>query len=52
MVHDLVDAIEGVLLVDDGVEEDSESPDVLFFATVGFTGEDFGGSVVYFPGKY
>lgn len=33
-VHDLVDAVEGVLLVDDGVQQDAESPNVLFPATV------------------
>lgn len=35
VVHDLVDAVEGVLFVHDGVEEDAEGPDVLFFAAVG-----------------
>ena len=37
MVQDLVDAVEGVFLVDEGVEEDSQRPDVLFFASVRFT---------------
>jgi hypothetical protein len=47
MIHDLVDGVEGVFFVDDGVEEDAEGPDVLFFATVGAAGEDFGGCVVW-----
>ena len=46
MVHDLVDAVEGVFFVDEGVEEDAEGPDVLLFAAVGFALEDFGGGVV------
>jgi hypothetical protein len=47
VVHDLVDAIEGILLVDDGVEEDAQSPDVLFFAAIGEAAEDFGGGVIW-----
>lgn len=46
MVHDLVDAVKGVFLVDEGIEEDAEGPDVLFFAAVGAALEDFGGGVV------
>jgi len=38
MVHDLVDGVERVLLVDDGVEQDAESPDVLFLAAIGVAG--------------
>lgn len=45
-IHNLVNAVERVLLVDDGVEEDTESPDVLLLATVGLAGEDFGGGVI------
>jgi 5-methylcytosine-specific restriction endonuclease McrBC regulatory subunit McrC len=45
-VHDLVDAVEGVLLVDDGVQQDAQGPDVLLFAAVGLTCEDFGGGVI------
>lgn len=45
-VHDLVDAVEGVFLVDDGVEEDAQRPDVLLLAVVGLSGEDLGGGVV------
>jgi hypothetical protein len=46
VVHDLVDAVEGIFLIDDGVQQDAESPYVLFFATVGTASEDFGGCVV------
>lgn len=45
-IHDLVDTVEGVLLVDDGVEEDAEGPDVLFLAAVGLAGEDLRGGVI------
>jgi hypothetical protein len=34
-VHDLVDAIEGILLIDDCVQENTECPNVLFLAAVG-----------------
>jgi hypothetical protein len=46
MVHDLVDAVEGVFLVYDCVEQDAEGPDVLLFAAVGGPGEDFRGGVI------
>lgn len=46
VVHDLVDAVEGVLLVDDRVKQNAESPDILLFAAVGLAGEDFRGSIV------
>ena len=45
-IQDLVDAVEGVFLVDERVEEDAEGPDVLFFAAVGFALEDFGCRVI------
>lgn len=47
MIEDLVDAVEGVFFVDEGVEEDAEGPDVLFFAAVGVSCKDFGGGVIY-----
>lgn len=47
MVEDLVDVIERVLLIDNGVEEDAERPDVLFLATIGLALQNLGGSVVY-----
>lgn len=37
-IHDLVDTVEGVLLVDDRVEKDAESPDILLFAVVWLAG--------------
>ncbi len=45
-VHDLVDGVEGVLLVDDGVQQDAQRPDVLLLAAVGPAREDFGGGVI------
>lgn len=46
MVHDLVNAVKGVFLVDESVQENTKGPDVLFFAAVGAALEDFGGRVV------
>jgi len=37
MIHDLVNGIEGVFFVYDGVKEDAKGPDVLFFTAVGFS---------------
>ena len=37
-IHDLVDAVERVLFVDYGVEENTKGPDVLLFAVVGLAG--------------
>lgn len=45
-IHNLVDAVEGVLLVDDGVEEDAQGPDVLLLTTVRFASQDLGGGVI------
>jgi hypothetical protein len=47
VVEDLVDVVEWILLVDDGVQQDAQSPDILFLAAVRFTLKDLGGSVVY-----
>lgn len=47
VVHDLVDAVEGVLLVDDGVEEDTQRPDVLLFAAIWLSSQDLGGGVIW-----
>ena len=41
VVHDLVDAVERVLLVDDGIQQDTERPDVLLFTSVGQAPKDF-----------
>jgi hypothetical protein len=46
VVHDLVNAIERVFLVDDGVQQDTERPNILLFATIRPACEDFGCSVV------
>ena len=46
MIEDLVDVVEWVFLVDDGVQQDAEGPDVLLCAAVGFSLEDFGGGVI------
>jgi hypothetical protein len=46
MVHDLVNGIEGVFFVDDGVEQDTKGPDILFFTAIGFSPKNFGGGVV------
>jgi hypothetical protein len=46
VVHDLVDAVEGVLLVDDGVEQNAQRPDVLLFTAVWLACEDFRRGVV------
>lgn len=46
VVEDLVDAVKGVFLVDEGVEEDAQGPDVLLLAAVGFALEDFGRCVI------
>jgi hypothetical protein len=47
VVHDLVDAVERVFLVDNCVQQDAQRPHVLFFSAVGFAGENFGSGVVY-----
>lgn len=47
MVHDFVDGVERVFLVDDGVQQDPEGPDILLFAAVGEAAEDFGCGVIY-----
>ena len=51
MVKDLVNIVEGVFFVDEGVEENTESPNILFLATIGFTLEDFWGGVICEEGK-
>lgn len=45
-VHDLVDAVERVLLVYNRVQQDAQGPDVLLFAAVWFPGQDFWCSVI------
>lgn len=38
VIHNLVDGVEGIFFVDDGVEKNTKSPDVLFFTSVGLAG--------------
>jgi hypothetical protein len=46
-IHNLVDAVKGVLLVDYGVEQDTQSPDVLLFTTIRLSSQDLWGSIVW-----
>lgn len=45
-VHDLVDAVERVLLVDDGIQKDAQCPDVLLCSTIGLTSKNFRSSII------
>lgn len=45
-VHDFVNAVEWVLLIDNGIQQDTESPDVLLFTAIGFSSQDFWRSVI------
>lgn len=47
VVHDFVDAVEGVFFVYKSVQQDTERPHILFSATVGFTLQHLGRCVVY-----
>lgn len=47
VVHDLVDAVERVLLVHDRVEQDSQRPYVLLLAAVRLASQNFRCSVIY-----
>lgn len=46
MIHNLVDAVKGIFFVNEGIEENAEGPDVLFFAAVGLPLKNFRGRVV------
>jgi hypothetical protein len=46
VVKDLIDIVERVLLVYDGVEENAQSPDILLLASVRSSLEDFGRGIV------
>ena len=46
VVHNLVDTVEWILLVDNRVEKDAEGPHILLFAAVRLAGEHFGCSVI------
>lgn len=45
-VHNLVDAVKRVLLVDNGVQEDTQSPDVLFCPTIWLSSKNFGSGII------
>ena len=47
-IHDLIDAIKGVLLVYDCVKEDTQRPNILLLAAVRFSSQDLRSSVIYF----
>ena len=47
MIDDLVDAVERVFFVDEGVEQDPQRPDILFFAAVGDSTQDFGCGIIW-----
>ena len=46
MIDDLVDAVERVFFVDEGVEQDPQRPDVLLFAAVWDTTQNFGCGII------
>lgn len=47
MVHNLVNTVERVLFVHDGIQEDAQSPNILLLSSVRVAAKDFGGGVVY-----
>jgi hypothetical protein len=46
VIQDLVDVVEGIFFINDGVKEDSKSPDVLFLTAIRFALEDFRRSII------
>jgi hypothetical protein len=46
MVQDLIDVVEWVLFVDDGVEKDTERPNILLLASVRLALQYFRGGIV------
>lgn len=46
VIHNLVDAVERIFFVHEGIEQDAKSPNILFFSTVGFSLQYFWSSVV------
>jgi hypothetical protein len=46
MIQDLVDVVERVFFVDDGVEKNSESPDILLLPSIRFSLKDLGSGVI------
>lgn len=47
VIKNFVDVVEWILLVNDSIEQNAQSPHVLFFAAVGFALEDFGCRIIY-----
>jgi hypothetical protein len=47
VVHDFVNAVERVLVVDDCVEQDAQRPDILLLPAVALAGEDFRSCVIW-----
>lgn len=45
-IHYLVDTVKWVLLVDDRIQQDSQCPDILLFATIGSARKDFRGCII------
>lgn len=45
-VHNLVNAVEWILFVDDGIEENTKCPYILFLTTIRFASKDFGSSII------
>lgn len=46
VVKDLIDAVKGVFLIDEGVEQYTQGPDILFLTAVGFALEDFRSCII------
>lgn len=47
VVENFVDVVEWILLIDDGIEQNAQSPDVLLFAAVRFALKDFRCRIIY-----
>lgn len=46
-IHNLINAVEGVLFIDDGVEKNSQGPYVLFPSAIWLAGQDLWSGVIY-----
>jgi hypothetical protein len=46
MVQNLVDVVERVFFVDNGVEKNSESPDILLLPSIRFSLKDLGSRII------
>lgn len=47
VIENLVDVVEWILLVNDSIEQNAQSPHILFLSAVGFALEDFRCRVIY-----